>query len=91
MSFKIKAKDIMKIAKEKGKRFEHKDIIEIGDYEDIENDIYEYHKYDIDLLGVPLDAKFIIHQCGDKPDLKINCIGNTVDGDIIMYVDEKKD
>lgn len=90
MSFKIKAKDIIEIAKEKGERFEHKDIIEIGDYEDIENGIYEYHKYDIDLLGVPLDAKFIIHQHEDKPDLRITAIGNTVDGDIIMYVEDKE-
>ena len=90
MSIKIKAEDIIAIAKEKGERFEHKDVIEIGDEEDLENGDYEYCKYDIDLLGVPLDAKFIIHQYGDKPDLKITAIGNTIDGDIIMFVEDKE-
>lgn len=48
----------------------------------------EYQKYDIDLLNVRPDAKFIIQQLDDKPDLKIDSIGETIDGDIIMFVKE---
>lgn len=54
----------------------------------IEIDENEYQKYDIDLLDVRPDAKFIIHQLDNKPDLKIDSIGETIDGDIIMFVKE---
>lgn len=89
MSFKISREEILRIAKENSMRFTHKDVFTFEEY-DYNDENVEYHKYDIDLLGVPLDAKFIIHQHGDKPDLKITAIGNTIDGNIIMYVEDKE-
>ena len=91
MSFKLTKKQILEIGEQTGRRFEHKDVFTIEEIEDDDNDV-EYHKYDIDMLGVPLDAKFIIHQIGeDKPGLKIDAIGNTVDGDIVMFLKEMEE
>lgn len=63
-------------------------LAKAGDTIEINED--EYQKYDIDLLNVRPDAKFIIKQLDDKPDLKIDSIGETIDGDIIMFVKEVK-
>lgn len=90
MSFEISKEEILRIAKENSMKFTHKDVFTFEEY-DYNDENVEYHKYDIDLLGVPLDAKFIIKQVeDDKPDLKIDAIGNTIDGDIIMFVKEIK-
>lgn len=61
-------------------------LTKAGDTIEINED--EYQKYDIDLLNVRPDAKFIIKQLDDKPDLKIDSIGETIDGDIIIFVKE---
>lgn len=61
-------------------------LAKAGDTIEINED--EYQKYDIDLLNVRPDAKFIIKQLDDKPDLKIDSIGETIDGDIIIFVKE---